>query len=140
MMVKIAKTEIEKAEHFEVRKQVFVIEQKIDPSIEFDGLDDQSVLFTCYIDHLPVGAARLHQHKIGRVSTLKEYRNHGIGGALLKFIEDYAVTNGLDELKLHAQMSAKDFYLHLGYKPVGEIFQEADIDHIKMIKKLKKAQ
>jgi len=31
----------------------------------------------------------------------------------------------------------KEFYLHLGYITEGEIFQEADIDHIKMTKVIK---
>lgn len=137
MFVKIAHTIKEKEEHFQVRKEVFVKEQNIDPLIEFDGLDDQAVLFTCYIGEVPVGAARLIHQKVGRVSTLKEYRKQGIGGCLMRFIEDHARASGLEELRLHAQMSAKDFYLHLGYEPVGEIFQEADIDHIKMIKKIK---
>ena len=52
-------------------------------------------------------------------------------------IEEYALDNNMKLLKLNAQLQVKDFYLHLGYIPVGNIFQEANIDHIKMTKEIK---
>lgn len=137
MKVVVAKNQKEITDNFLVRGKVFVVEQEIDYEIEFDGLDDQCVLFTAYLDDIPVGAARLYRNKVGRVATLREYRNRGVASAIMKFIERYALQNNMEELKLHAQLYVKDFYEHLGYVPIGEIFQEADIDHIKMIKKLK---
>jgi predicted GNAT family N-acyltransferase len=136
MDVRIARTQQEFVDHFMVRGEVFIIGQNIDWAIEFDGLDGECVLFTAYIDDKAVGAARLYQTKIGRLATLSEYRKRGVGTALMKAVEDYAKSQGLKQLKLHAQYYAKDFYENLGYKEVGEIFQEADIDHIKMIKEL----
>lgn len=136
MEVLIAKTQKQLVDHFMIRGKVFVIEQNIDWEIEFDGLDDQCVLFNAYIDHKIVGAARLYHHKVGRVATLGEYRKKGVGSALMKFIEEYAKQEGLEYLVLNAQLYIKDFYEHLGYIPEGEIFQEAEIDHIKMKKVL----
>ncbi len=137
MKIVVAKNQTEITDNFLVRGTVFVVEQEIDYEIEFDGLDSQCVLFTAYLDHLPVGAARLYKNKVGRVATLKEYRNKGVATGVMKFIEEYAEKSGIFELTLNAQLYVKDFYLHLGYIPVGDIFQEADIDHIKMIKNLK---
>ena len=136
MKVLLAKTQKEITDNFYVRGMVFVVEQKIDYEIEFDGLDGECQLFVCYIDDLPVGAARLYKNKIGRVATLKSYRKQGVASEVMRFIEDYAKAIGLKQLKLHAQLYVKDVYLKCGYSPVGEIFQEADIDHIKMIKDL----
>lgn len=136
LKIVVAETKKEIIDNFLVRGKVFIIGQDIDYELEFDGLDNECTLFTAYIKDQAVGAARLYKNKIGRVATLQEYRNQGIASTLMKFIEDYAKKNGLTELKLNAQLYVKEFYEHLGYKPVGEVFQEADIDHIKMIKEL----
>ena len=39
----------------------------------------------------------------------------------------------ISEAVLHAQRSAEDFYLGLGFKPRGEAFEEAGIAHIEMV-------
>jgi predicted GNAT family N-acyltransferase len=131
MNVVVSKTQKEILDNVLIRGLVFVVEQEIDWEIEFDGLDDICVLFTAYVDDKPVGAARLYKNKIGRVATLKEYRKQGIATLLMEKIEDYAAENKMPVLILNAQIQVRDFYLHLGYIPEGEIFQEADIDHIK---------
>ena len=120
-----------------VRGKVFVVEQAIDYEVEFDGLDDICILFTAYDVDIPIGAARLYKNKVGRVATLKEYRKKGVATSIMNKIEEYAKENKIDLLILNAQLQVKDFYLHLGYIPEGEIFKEADIDHIKMTKEIK---
>lgn len=136
MEVRIARTQQEITDHFLVRGNVFIIGQEIDWAIEFDGLDGECVLFNAYIDGRCVGAARLHNTKVGRLATLQDYRKRGVGTALMIAIEGYAKKHGLNELKLHAQLYAKSFYQNLGYEQVGDMFKEADIDHVKMIKAL----
>lgn len=136
MKVVVAVNKREIIDNFLVRGEVFIIGQSIDYEIEFDGLDNDCVLFTAYINDIPVGAARLYKNKVGRVATLIQFRKKGVASALMSYIEQYAKNNGFKNLVLNAQLYIKDFYLHLGYTPVGEIFQEADIDHIKMTKEL----
>ena len=136
MKVVVAKTQKEIVDNFLVRGEVFIIGQDIDYEIEFDGLDGECILFTAYLENKPVGAARLYKNKVGRVATLTEYRKKGIATAIMAKIEEYAKEVGIKELKLHAQLYIKDFYVNLGYKPIGDIFQEADIDHIKMTKEM----
>jgi predicted GNAT family N-acyltransferase len=137
MHVVIAKTQKEILDNVLVRGKVFIVEQQIDWEIEFDGLDDQSILFTAYSDNkMPIGAARLYNNKVGRVATLKAYRKQGVASAIMKEIETYCSLNGIEKVVLHAQLYIKDFYEHLGYTAEGEIFKEADIEHIKMIKKI----
>lgn len=137
MKVVIAKTQKEIIDNFLVRGNVFIIGQNIDYAIEFDGLDTDCVLFTAYMDNKAVGAARLYNNKVGRLATLKEYRKHGIASQIMKKIEEYAKENNIPLIKLHAQLYIKEFYEHLGYVAEGEVFQEADIDHIKMTKEIK---
>lgn len=135
-MVVVAKTQKELLDNVLVRGKVFIVEQGIDWSIEFDGLDDQCILFTAYRDDQAVGAARLYNNKVGRVATLKDHRKKGIASEIMAAIEQYATKHNMDMLVLHAQMPVKDFYLKLGYLPEGNTFYEADIEHIKMTKKI----
>jgi predicted GNAT family N-acyltransferase len=136
MNVVLAKTQKEITDNFYVRGLVFVLEQEIDYEIEFDGLDGECALFVCYKDGKPVGAARLYKNKVGRVATLKKYRKQGVAKAIMLYIEEYAKSIGLKQLKLHAQLYVKEFYENLNYIAIGDIFQEAEIDHIKMYKDL----
>lgn len=134
MKVVVAKTQKEILDNLYVRGQVFIVEQKIAWDIEFDGLDYDCVLFTAYDDTKPIGAARLHGNKVGRVATLQEYRKQGIATLIMKKIEEYAKENGMTELILHSQKYIEDFYNELGYVSEGGIFYEADIPHVKMRK------
>ena len=136
MIVKIAKTQKEIIDNFLVRGKVFIIGQNIDWEIEFDGLDQECILFTAYLDDKAVGAARLYHNKIGRLATLDAYRKRGVATALMNKIEEYAKNNNIKLLKLNSQYYVKDFYSNLGYIPEGVIFQEADIDHILMTKEI----
>ena len=103
MIVKIAQTQKEIIDNFLVRGEVFIIGQNIDWAIEFDGLDQDCVLFTAYLDDKAVGAARLHKTKIGRLATLSSYRKLGVATAIMIKIEEYAKNNGIKELKLNSQ-------------------------------------
>jgi predicted GNAT family N-acyltransferase len=120
-----------------IRGQVFVIEQDIDWAIEFDGLDQESVLFIAYLGNQPVGVARLHGHKIGRVATLPSYRRRGVAKTIMGTIEEYARRHDMPVLSLHAQLYVKKIYEKLGYVAEGDIFKEAGIDHIYMEKHVK---
>ncbi len=136
MRVVVAKTQKEIIDNMLVRGCVFVVEQEIDWKIEYDGLDDQCILFTAYLNDLAVGAARLYKNKVGRVATIKEYRKQGVATEIMKAIERYASENEMPYLKLHAQLYVKDFYEHLGYISQGDIFQEAEINHVLMTKEM----
>lgn len=137
MKVVIAKTQKEIIDNMLVRGYVFIIGQNIDWEIEFDGLDDECVLFTAYMDNKAIGAARLYKNKVGRVATLEAYRQQGVGKALMKKIEEYAKENNIPTLVLNAQLYIKEWYEHQGYIATGNIFLEAEIEHIKMIKEIR---
>jgi len=42
---------------------------------------------------------------------------------------------GPDSLFLHSQTTAAGFYQRFGFEPYGNIFEEANIDHVLMIYK-----
>ena len=122
-----------------VRYQVFVIEQKIDPDLQHDSWDDNCDHFVAYLDNKPVGAGRVryinsNTAKIERMAVLSEFRGNNIGGRLLEKITNSLRTSNIDKATLNSQFHAKGFYEKFGFKQTGEIFQEANIDHIKMEK------
>jgi predicted GNAT family N-acyltransferase len=51
-------------------------------------------------------------------------------------LEALAKEEALPKLKLHAQTHAEPFYNKLGYETTSDVFMEADIPHVVMIKKL----
>ena len=119
----------------EIRRQVFIEEQKVPEALEWDGEDTEAWHFLALADNQPVGAARLlASGQIGRMSVLRPYRRQGIGSALLQQAEHTAREENIQPLFLHAQIYIKDFYQAHGYEPRGKEFMDAGIPHIEMIK------
>ena len=113
-----------------VRLKVFVREQRVPQNLEIDGLDATAVHFLALINNKPVGTARLlPSGQIGRMAVLTPYRNRGIGGKLLHASVTRALELGYDNIFLHSQVNVRDFYLHHGFQPFGDTFEEADILH-----------
>lgn len=115
----------------EVRETVFILEQKVPEEEEWDELDPRSHHVIARDDNgRPIGTGRLTpEHKIGRMAVLKEWRQRGVGDALLVALMDKARGLGWTEVSLNAQVSAQAFYARHGFQPYGERFMEAGIEH-----------
>ena len=120
-----------------IRYQVFVEEQKVPVELEWDEYDDTATHFIVTFTGETVACARLKSDgQIGRMAVLTEYRHQGIGQCLLQFVLQTAAEKKLQDVYLHAQVSAIPFYEKQGFTPVGEIFYEANIPHREMLKKI----
>ena len=118
-----------------VRGSVFIEEQNIPLEIDVDGNDESYIHFVVYDNRTPIGTARLrHDGLLGRVAVLSKNGNQGIGKLLIKSIEDHARSLNIASIYFHAQITAVKFYIKFGYKTIGEVYQEAGIDHISMEK------
>jgi len=119
-----------------IRKEVFVEEQQIDASLEFDGLDKTCIHYLAFKDKLPVATCRLRITKEGlkleRFAVLKSYRKKGIGKLLLSEILNDNI-NKHEIIYLNSQYSALNFYKNNGFNICGSKFYEAGIEHYKMI-------
>jgi predicted GNAT family N-acyltransferase len=123
-----------------IRYQVFIVEQQISEEEEWDRDDFIAIHALAFENSLPIATGRLIIHeadqakaKIGRMAVLENYRSKGYGRAILKKLIDLGKEKGVQEFILHAQVHALDFYLREGFKPEGEIFDEVDMPHQKMI-------
>jgi predicted GNAT family N-acyltransferase len=125
------------AEAFAIRHIVFCDEQKVDSALEFDGLDEDCRHYLARLGGRASGTARIREAgegvvKIERVAVLAADRGKGIGKALMiRTIED-AQAAGATTIAINAQCHAEEFYRALGFKRIGDIFDEADIPHVRM--------
>jgi predicted GNAT family N-acyltransferase len=126
----------EEARHlaYPIRLTVFVNEQQVPEELEVDDDDPVAWHAIGLVHGKAIATGRLLSNgKVGRLAVLKEYRSLGLGGELLKTLVSYGRQEGIKEFFLHAQTSAVDFYERHGFKAIGPVFNEAGIDHIKMV-------
>lgn len=120
-----------------VRQQVFVIEQGIDPALEWTGDDDQ---FQCVLavdaDQKPIGTGRVKVSAatatIGRMAVLESWRGAGVGAAIMRRLIEIGKSDGANEFELSAQLTAVAFYQKFGFTASGDVYLDADIEHCKM--------
>jgi len=129
------KTQEELESAFAIRRKVFVDEQGVDPKLEWDQ-EDVSTHFLALLDNQPCGACRYRKtdkgYKLERFAVLKEFRRKRVGQALvaaaLDDIPDHA------DIYLNAQHDAVSLYAKFGFTVEGQQFEEAGIQHFKMVK------
>ncbi|HEV7394565.1 MAG TPA: GNAT family N-acetyltransferase [Burkholderiales bacterium] len=114
-----------------VRRAVFIEEQGVSESLEWDDEDERSrhVLATD-ADGIPIGTGRLRRDcQIGRMAVVREWRGRGVGSTILKTLLEIARNDACDSVRLHAQTHAISFYARCGFIAVGPEFMEAGIPH-----------
>ncbi|WP_328633730.1 GNAT family N-acetyltransferase [Streptomyces sp. NBC_00356] len=150
-VTRVAEDEADRQACFAVRKEVFVVEQRVPEDIEYDAYDAGAVhVLAVRQDGEPLGTGRLLTGEaaavknggaadvgaLGRLAVTKSARGLGVGAALVRAIEDAARARGLAAVDLHAQTHALGFYERLGYVAYGPEFLDAGIDHRAMRKTL----
>jgi ElaA protein len=132
------KTEQEMKIVRDIRMEVFVGEQGVPVELEMDGLDDEAIHVFALVDGAPAGCARMLLHgeeaKIGRVAVKKSMRRYGLGTGMCKLLFSIAKEAGVKKINIGAQLTAVDFYETLGFEKEGEVFLEAGIAHVKMVR------
>jgi len=127
-----------------LRSEVFFLEQKITEE-EFDRADrdphTQHLWFSdqhgmaayLRIVHDP-GAAPTHDgipDSLGRMAVRKDVRGHGLAKLLMEVAVDRA---GDRALYVHAQTYVAELYAKFGFVEHGDVFVEAGIPHVLMIR------
>ena len=131
-----------------IREVVFIEEQHVPEGIERDAEDARAFHLLAFQGGHAVGTGRLvalsapvsgasgEWGHIARMAVLQAHRKAGVGSLLLAALEAEARRQRLHGILMHAQLHAIGFYRRHGYEPVGPVFQEADIDHVEMRKRL----
>jgi predicted GNAT family N-acyltransferase len=138
-----------------VRREVFIVEQRIPEAEEMDAYDTDAVHLLATGPAGPVGTVRFlhgaparkkYGHAgiaddttavLGRLAVARAARGTGLGAALVRAVEDEARRLGLARVYLEAQTHALGFYERLGYAAHGAEFDEGSgIPHRAMTKPL----
>jgi predicted GNAT family N-acyltransferase len=120
-----------------IRQVVFCDEQGVSAEEEWDGKDALCEHFLLLDDLAEVGCARMRPYgprifKIERVAVVKHRRNTGAGKAImLEILKRY----GDHTLVMNAQLAVEGFYSALGFVSEGEVFEEANIAHVHMVRR-----
>jgi predicted GNAT family N-acyltransferase len=119
---------------FGIRKRVFVVEQNVDPALEYDH-EESSHFYLLYESGNPVATGRWRETESGvkleRFAVLPGDRNKGLGSLLLDAVmEDIMPLN--KKIYLHSQLKAIPFYERKGFVKKGDLFTEAGIEHYRM--------
>jgi YbgC/YbaW family acyl-CoA thioester hydrolase len=125
-----------------IRTDVFVNEQHVPADMEWDLADATCVHAVAYNRFgLPLATGRWVQQangvaKIGRMAVVRSMRNTALGRRVLDALMRSARDQGNTSAVLHAQTTAISFYRRAGYVAQGEVFEEAGIPHVEMVKAL----
>tara|TARA_R110002072_G_scaffold7773_2_gene41476 strand:- start:9090 stop:10571 length:1482 start_codon:yes stop_codon:yes gene_type:complete len=117
-----------------LRRLVFIVEQKVPQEEEWDGLDEDAWHWLATdLEGRPIGTARLlPSGQIGRMAVLAEFRGLKVGRAMLEHAVEKARQLGFPSVFLNAQSHALGFYQKSGFEAVGDEFEEAGIQHFRM--------
>ncbi|MGA9342060.1 MAG: GNAT family N-acetyltransferase [Rhodanobacteraceae bacterium] len=114
-----------------VREQVFIIEQGVPQSEEWDTKDERARhVIAMDTDGRAIGTGRLTSDgNIGRMAVLQGWRDKGVGAAILRVLLEQASTLGYRSVEAHAQTHALTFYEKFGFEARGDEYLECDIPH-----------
>ena len=127
----------------QLREAVFTFEQKVEEE-DLDGEDQLAHhifikkgphVLACGRFFVP-GSRYGKDIYFGRFVVAKDHRGQGLAQKIFKGFMDYATRyHPESDIILSSQCYIKGFYEKYGFQSVGEPYDEAGIDHIKMLKK-----
>ncbi len=116
-----------------VRRAVFIEEQSIPESLEWDDADPDSLHAVIFEEGRAVATGRLlPDGRIGRMAVLSAWRSRGLGGRVLEALVEMAFDRGDRRVFLDAQCHAEGFYRQHRFVSEGEPFDDAGIAHRRM--------
>lgn len=142
LTIRVAKLPEDLPQIHQIRYLVFQIEQGVDPTLEFDGEDENSTHLLAYLDQTAVATVRLRfldktTVKVERFAVLKECRGRGVGDRLMQYSLEWLDREQVTLVQMNAQKAVQGFYERFGFVPEGNVFEEAGIPHIRMSKLLR---
>ena len=115
--------------HFELRRAVFVDEQRLFADDDRDHRDDDASTLHAlgFVDGVASGAVRLYEidrpaalWKGDRLAVLAEHRSNHLGAELVRFAVSTAGWLGGARMIAHVQLANVRFFEHLGWRVEGE--------------------
>ncbi len=119
-----------------LRNEVFVVGQRITCEPEVDGHDPECThVLGATPEGRVVATARLFLDrepvKVGRIAVARDLQGQGLGVGLMAAVHD---AMGDRAGYMSAQAYLERWYGSLGWQRVGELYEEAEIPHIAMVR------
>jgi predicted GNAT family N-acyltransferase len=67
--------------------------------------------------------------QLRQMAVSSQFQGQGCGRKLAEMLEKTLGGKGFQKIILHARIQVFEFYIRLGYMPVGELFEEVGIPH-----------
>jgi putative N-acetyltransferase (TIGR04045 family) len=136
-----AGSEEELALHLRIRHEVFVVEQALFAGSDHDSHDEHvdTVHALGMCGAIVAGTVRFYPlaelglWKGDRLAVLPQFRNHGLGGPLVRFAVRTAGQRGGDQMIAFIQPQNVAVFEHLGWRRVGPLVDYVGQPHQKMI-------
>jgi N-acetylglutamate synthase-like GNAT family acetyltransferase len=100
--------------------------------IHIAAFDEDDILGCCVLTPVDESTLRLRQMAVNGDMQMK-----GIGASIVSFAENIARDKGYKSIIMHARNTATGFYEKFGYKRIGNEFNEVNLPHYIMEKKLR---
>jgi predicted GNAT family N-acyltransferase len=100
-------------------------------NLHIAAYEDDQMLGCCMLVEEEPDTVRLRQ-----MAVINDLQGKGVGRALMQFAENLARDRGYKRITMHARKNATGFYEKMGYKKVGQEFEEITIPHYVMEKDL----
>lgn len=126
----------------QAREAVFFLEQRISAP-DADDADTRSTFMwmedggrvVAFLRVIPAGAV-YPEASIGRVLVDARYRGRGLCRRLMKeALRLIGQSEGPQPVRISAQQHLAEFYASLGFETVSEVYLEAGIPHVKMLRR-----
>jgi predicted GNAT family N-acyltransferase len=105
--------------------------EKEKANLHIAAYEDDQMLGCCMLVEADSQTVRLRQ-----MAVINDLQGKGIGRALMQFAENLARDRGYKTITMHARKNSIGFYEKMGYKKVGQQFEEITIPHYVMEKEL----
>lgn len=126
-----------------VRLRDEILRKPLGLSFTRDELDKEknNLHIVAYEDERMLGCCMLLEEdpqtvRLRQMAVMNDLQGKGIGKALMQFAENLARDRGYKRITMHARRDAAGFYEKMGYKRIGQEFQEITIPHYVMEKEL----
>jgi predicted GNAT family N-acyltransferase len=140
IQVRPTRDDAETAAALALREEVFCGEQGVSLAEERDGRDEEALHLVVVDDGVVVATCRLLVEgttvKLGRMAVSRTRRGLGLARALITEAETRARALGAERIVLAAQLNAQALYDRAGYDAYGDVFLDAGIEHVMMVKTL----
>jgi len=120
-----------------------ILRKPLGLSFSPDELENEkdNLLMAAYEDDQMLGCCMLveegHQTvRLRQMAVMNDLQGKGVGRALMQFAENLARDRGYKKITMHARKNAVGFYEKMGYRKVGQEFEEITIPHYVMEKEL----